>query len=88
MTRDEFQALAWRDFILFAAQEPIICAEFTDATGVQFLEPAHSPIEAAIDGVTGVHERIYHTFIEWATREYWGLDEAPQAYRDSIVESR
>lgn len=87
MTEDEFNTIAWRDFIMFAWKERDIWKAFTAETGIPHVadRPA-TPIERLIDKVTGADdiERIASAFIEWVTRNHWGIDNAPKVYRDQL----
>lgn len=79
---DELKQLAWASFVVFATNDPDVRAEFTKATGVTLLfkvEPGtpREVIEAELAA------RMEH-FIEWVTREHYGLAEAPEAYRKSL----
>lgn len=85
MTRDDFRALAWAAFVEWAAAEQEIRAAFTAETGLPFLAPPETPIEAMIDTATGADGNA-EAFVEWVTRNHWGLEEAPEAYRNSLAE--
>lgn len=84
MSLDEFNAIAWRDFLVWAWNEPEMRAEFTAKTGVE-IQSVTAPINAAIDAATGARGSIAARFIEWATCEHWGVDHAPAAYRKAIA---
>ena len=83
-TVDDLNTVAWRDFLLWAWNEPEMRQQFAAKTGVD-LGMATSPINAAIDAATGVRESVAAQFIEWATREHWGLEHAPAAYQRSLT---
>lgn len=83
MTIDDINTIAWHDFLLWAWNEPEMRAQFTAATGIN-IETVKAPINAAIDAATGANESLAARFIEWATREHWGLEHAPAAYRNAI----
>jgi hypothetical protein len=82
VTQDDFNALAWRDFVLWAWREPKLRAQFIKATGVEL---DVSPLDAAIDDATGAREERVSQFVEWVTREHWGLDQAPASYQQTIA---
>lgn len=82
MIEDDLSAIAWRDFILFAFNDPDCRKAFTEATGIQ-LGGDRSPIEAMIDSATG-SDGGASAFVEWVTREHWGIEHAPKAYREEI----
>lgn len=84
MTLDELNSIGWRDFLLWAWNEPQMRAQFTAATGVE-ISAVTSPINVAIDAATGAREGLAAQFIEWATREHWGVDHAPKAYQKAIA---
>ena len=86
MNRYDLMAGAWAAFIQWAAGEPEMRAAFTADTGEVFLSPPTSPIEDMIDKATGAREANREAFVEWVTREYWGLDEAPESYRKHLKE--
>ncbi len=90
MTKDNFNAIMWAGFVQWAYSEPEIRAAFRESTGLMLPPPAPTiPIEAMIDQATGVSsgENI-PAFVEWVTRQHWGIDEAPQSYRDALEELR
>lgn len=87
MTPDEFNQIAWQDFIVWAWNEPEMRALFTAATGIE-IQQVTSPIYAAIDAATGLGESVAGRFVEWATLEHWGIEDAPAAYRAAIAAKR
>ena len=84
-TTDDFNALAWRDFIVWAWNEPEMRAQFTAKTGVE-VSAGRALIDAAIDAATGARRSVVVQFVEWATREHWGVEQTPAAYR-AVLES-
>ena len=84
MTLDDLNTIAWRDFLLWAWNEPEMRAQFTAKTGVE-IQGVTSPINAAIDAATGANASVAARFIEWATCEHWGIESAPVAYQKSIT---
>jgi sulfite reductase alpha subunit-like flavoprotein len=87
VTPDEFNQIAWHSFITWAWSEPQMRKQFTAATGIE-IRSAKTPIDAAIDAATGARESLAAQFIEWATREHWGVEHAPAAYRAAITGKR
>ena len=83
VTVDDLNTIAWRDFLLWAWNEPEMREQFATATGVE-IRSVTSPINAAIDTATGIRESVAAQFIEWATREHWGLEHAPAAYQRTL----
>jgi len=69
MTEDEFNAIAWRDFILWAWNNPACRAQFERATG-------------RID--TSANNDKLESFVEWITATHWGIEYAPRAYRERL----
>jgi hypothetical protein len=84
MTPEDFNTIAWRDFLLWAWNEPEMRAQFTAKTGVE-IQCVTSPINAAIDAATGARDSVAAQFIKWATCDHWGLEHAPAAYRKALT---
>jgi surfactin synthase thioesterase subunit len=84
MTTDEFNSIAWRDFLLWAWNTPTMREQFTVATGVEF-GSVRTPLDLAIDAATGAHDSLAAQFIDWATREHWGLESAPAEYQKAVA---
>jgi hypothetical protein len=87
MTPDEFNQLAWSDFITWAWNEPQMRTQFTAATGIE-IERVTAPINAAIDaatGAAGARDSIAARFVEWATRDHWGVEHAPASYQKMLA---
>ena len=84
MTSDDFNALAWRDFILWAWDSAELREQFTAETHIN-LPPATSQIETAMDQATGAAASRANAFVEWVTREHWGLEHAPAAYQTALA---
>lgn len=84
MILDDLNTIAWRDFLVWAWNEPEMRAQFAAATGVE-IQTITAPIDAAIDAATGATKSVASRFIEWATREHWGVDHAPKAYQESLA---
>ena len=82
---DDLNTIAWRDFILWAWNEPEMRAEFAAKTGIE-IQAVTAPINAAIDAATGTSSSFAAQFIEWATREHWGVEHAPAAYQKKLVD--
>ena len=80
---DDLNTIAWRDFLLWAWNEPEMRAQFAAKTGIE-IQPVTSPINAAIDAATGARESVATQFIEWATLEHWGVEHTPEAYRRTL----
>jgi len=84
VTLEDFNTIGWRDFLLWAWNEPEMRAQFTAKTGIE-IQSVTSPINAAIDAATGANKSVAARFIEWATREHWGVEHAPAAYQKAIT---
>ena len=85
MIQEQFMAWAWRDFVLWASDQPDIRAQFEHDTGKKFPVFATSPIEKAIDDATGYGDAALEEFVVWVTIAYWGSDWAPAAMREKIA---
>ena len=84
MTKDDFNTIAWRDFLLWAWNEPEMREQFIAKTGVE-IRSVTAPINAAIDAATGASKSLASQFIEWATCEHWGVEHAPAAYQQALA---
>ena len=85
---DYINGIMWAGFIRFAFAEPSFREAFTAETGLRFMDPPKSAIEAMVDeatGVTNMRELTIKKFVEWATKKHYGLEYAPQSYRDSLA---
>ena len=80
---DDLNTIAWRDFLTWAWNEPDLREQFTATTGIE-IRSVTAPIDAAIDTATGASKSLAAQFIEWATREHWGIEHAPVAYQKAI----
>lgn len=81
---DRLSEAAWVGFIQWAHRFPEIRARFTAETGLVLGAPCTS-LEAMIDVVTGARDSLLEQFVEWATREIWGLEYAPAKYREFLA---
>jgi len=88
MTLDEFNTIAWRDFILFAYCEESLRKAFAEATGIRFLPSPKNALEAMIDQATNAGDETLRAFVRWVTETQWGIEYAPEAYRAEICEAR
>jgi hypothetical protein len=84
LTEDSFNALMWAGFAAAAWRDPEARAAFTRATGVPLPSEQQTPIERAIDQVTGLADEAAAKFLEWFTVEQWGLAYAPLAYQQQL----
>jgi len=84
---DDINTIAWRDFLMWAWNEPEMRTQFSAKTGIE-IQAVTSPINAAIDAATGARESVAARFIEWATCEHWGLEHAPAAYQRAIANKK
>ena len=84
---DDLNTLAWRDFLMWAWNAPEMRAQFTAKTGLE-MKAVTSPINAAIDEATGARDSLAAQFIEWATREHWGVEHAPTAYQETLTDKK
>ena len=87
MSKGGFMDVAWGAFIAWAISEPEMRAAFTKATGRHFMPPPKCPLDALIAQATGadkVRETV-EAFVRWATEEHWGMEYAPQRYREAMA---
>ncbi len=83
---DPLTEAAWFGFIRWAIGHPEIRARFQTETGLSLDSlDRRSPIEAMVDKATGYRDDAIGRFVEWATREIWGLEDAPLAYQQEIA---
>lgn len=82
---DDLNMIAWRDFLFWAWNEPEMRAQFTEKTGIE-IQSITTPINAAIDAATGASKSVASRFIEWATRDHWGVEHAPAAYQKTLAD--
>lgn len=80
MTREDFQAVAWSDFLRYAISDKDLLNAFTQDTGRQ-LSTATSRLDAMIDEATGKDADDMMAFVIWATETLWGWDESPASFR-------
>jgi hypothetical protein len=72
--------LAWRDFVMWAFEQPEIRADFEAATGTPALPGKPSSVlDLMIDDATGVNESYAGKFLEWATDNLWDSDEGDES---------
>lgn len=79
---DGLRDAAWSGFIQWAHGFPDIRARFTADTGLSL--ERRTGIVALVDKATGFRDDVLKQFVEWATREIWGLEYAPKKYRDEL----
>lgn len=82
--KETFVEMMWGGFILWAAGEQKILAEFTKATGIKVPTSPRSALEAMIDKATGYQEGFAESFIRYVTEQYWGIKEAPKSYQEYL----
>lgn len=83
MTREEFNEIAWRDFIVFAWAQDEAHAAFRGATGRPQRPKTGSFLDAMIDKACGVQEddQYKEEFVAWITKNHWGENYAPEKWR-------
>lgn len=79
---EDFRDAAWAGFIQWAHGFAEIRARFTAATGLPLEQ--RTGIVGMVDKATGFRDDVLKQFVEWVTREIWGLENAPQKYRDEL----
>lgn len=73
----DFNAMVWRDFVLWAFGEPDILRAFRDSTGIDLGEHA-SPLGGLVDEATGKTRADLNRFVDFVTAEIWGADDDPR----------
>ncbi|MBS7696244.1 MULTISPECIES: hypothetical protein [unclassified Chelatococcus] len=81
-TMEDLQALAWRDFISYAWNDPDMRRGFEKATGHKLgSRVAPGSLEAMIDEATGKAADDAMAFTAWATDRWFGWDGLPEKAR-------
>ncbi len=73
-TQDEFNQIAWRDFLLFAINEPGMTRAFNAATGRRYRVPGVPPSDVQLAEDTAA-------FVAWVTEHHWVTEYAPLSYQ-------
>ena len=73
-------AQAWADFVLFAFKDDELVSQFNAETG-RFYKQGRTPIEAAIDRVTGKDADDAFAFTRWVTENFFGMEYAPDEFK-------
>lgn len=60
-----------------------LCSQFTDETGITFPVEPKTGLDAMIDQATGYATDVAFRFAVWATQNYFGMDNAPAAFREA-----
>jgi hypothetical protein len=84
MTQDEFNEIAWRDFILFSWSQEDAHAAFRGATcRPQRSKRGSSPLGLMIDKAVGGTEddKYIEEFVAWVTKNHWGENYAPEKWK-------
>lgn len=83
MTQDEFNEMAWRDFMLFCWSQEGAHAAFRGATGRPQRSKTNSPLDLLIDKAVGGAEddKYMEEFLDWATKNHWGENFAPEKWK-------
>lgn len=88
MTADEFNTIAWRDFVHYAWHDKDLRAAFTAATSVTLeAERPLSTIAKLVDAATGAKTDAAAAFVDWITINHWGVEHAPKKWRDEHPEA-
>lgn len=74
--RDDLNALAYRDCIMWAIGQQSIRDLFTVDTGMAWVEPSSS-LDRMIDAATGHERQFVEVFIPWFNENVWGADAVP-----------
>lgn len=78
MTHEEFNQIAWRDFLLLASNEQGMLDAFNAETGRHYRARGVSPSDAELAADT-------EAFVRWVTVHHWGVECAPEKYRDELA---
>jgi hypothetical protein len=83
MTQDEFNEIAWRDFVLFSWAQEGAHAAFRGATGRPQRSMTKSPLDLLIDKAVGAAEddQYMAEFVDWVTKNHWGESYAPEKWK-------
>jgi hypothetical protein len=83
MTQDEFNEMAWRDFMLFSWSQEDAHAAFRGATGRPQRSRGRGPLDLMIDkAVGGAEDDQYMVeFVDWVTKNHWGENYAPEKWK-------
>ena len=65
---------AWIGFLHFACKSTPILEQYREQTGVDMVAIFcnRSPLDGAIDEVTGRDRKLFIDFVDWLNREHWG----------------
>ena len=85
MDMEQFNEMAWRDFLLFAWGQEDAHAAFRGATGRPqrtSKRTGGTPLDALIcKAVGGQEDDAYMAeFIDWVTKNHWGANYAPKKW--------
>ena len=89
MTQDEFNEIAWRDFIFFSWSQEGAHAAFRGATGrPQRSKRGCSPLDAMINNAVGGAEddKYMEEFVHWVTKNHWGENYAPEKWKSVFLQ--
>ena len=83
MSQSALNEIAWRDFILFAWSQEEAHAAFRGATGRPQRSKTNSSLDVLIDKAVGGEEdeRYMAEFVDWITKTHWGVDHAPEHWK-------
>lgn len=69
--QDPLMAMAWRDALRWAAQQPWALDQFLEETG-EIIPSNQSPIQREIDKATGANRVVAERFVHWFNDRIWG----------------
>jgi len=78
--------MSWAGCIRWASGDAAVIARYEQETGKKFPRGGRSGIERLVDDATG--HNPYDDFVEWVTRELFGIDDAPKAYREALAKRK
>ena len=79
---EQFNEWAWRDTIRWCFANTDIRQQFEAATKTPAFTAADIPIDVMVDKVCEVKDSYMDRFVIWATENYWGIEFAPQRFKD------
>ena len=88
LSNQDLLDLAWRDFIIWAFDNPQIRQHFEESSGMPALAETNSPLNFMIDRASGLREDYFYKFSIWATEAIWGMERAPAKMREEVARSK
>ena len=77
----DYMAPMWASFVQWASNSVEMVQQFNEETGSDYKHPK-AYVEMLIDDATGKAETDAFKFARWVTERHWGMEYAPQSFRD------